>query len=498
MPKFETAHRIETGGTIEYDTDRLAGQGGMKRVFFTRDGCEVVAFYLTPIQDQSDLRIRRLSDVIGRFNPTRDGENLCDHWRRVFCWPTALVHHPQRGLGFVAPAYPKNFFFTEGKRKGTEKSGQWFNNIDSGSQRSFRHVHIEPSERGDLRSLVCSLLELCRAVNRMHLAGLAHSDLSENNVLFDPCRRTAMVIDVDSLVVTGQYPAEVLGTPMFIAPEVLQTRSLPLAHPSRKHPSAETDKHALAVIIYRTLLERHPLDGVRRIFGVTAEEEDERKFSCEAVYAEHATDCSNRPTPVDWIRATSLGHDVASRFEQAFVQGLTNPTLRPLPSSWIRVFGDLLDNMVRCPNPTCRHGWQVVLPPWNGSCGCCGTPLGRKVLQIEFQKPRKVGWYSKLRTLVVASGNEPTHDRLGIFRHHLTGEDSPIGEVTCLAALESNAAHQRMVLRNTRLDLLSARSRPESSNFSKIEFGKGLLLEPGVECVLRSGDVTARGRVTTV
>lgn len=190
MPKFETAHRIEQGGTIEYDTDRLAGQGGMKRVFFTRDGCEVVAFYLTPIQDRSDPRVRRLSDVIGRFNPTRDGENLCDHWRRVFCWPTALVHHPQRGLGFVAPAYPKNFFFTEGKRKGTEKSGQWFNNIDSGSQRSFRHVHIEPSERGDLRSLVCSLLELCRAVNRMHLAGLAHSDLSENNVLFDPCRGT--------------------------------------------------------------------------------------------------------------------------------------------------------------------------------------------------------------------------------------------------------------------------------------------------------------------
>src|ERR1019366_9758854 len=86
-------------------------------------------------------------------------------------------------------------------------------------------------------------IAMSRAVRRMHVAGLAHSDLSSNNVLVDPSSGQSIVIDCDSLVVPGLYPPDVLGTPGYIAPEVLATMALPLTDPKRKLPCASTDQH---------------------------------------------------------------------------------------------------------------------------------------------------------------------------------------------------------------------------------------------------------------
>lgn len=104
-------------------------------------------------------------------------------------------------------------------------------------------------------------LKLARAVRRLHAAGLAHSDLSYKNVLVDPISGNSCIIDADELVVPGKYDAGVLGTPDFIAPEVMETKGLKIGDPNKKLPSIATDRHALAVLIYMYLLNRHPLRG---------------------------------------------------------------------------------------------------------------------------------------------------------------------------------------------------------------------------------------------
>jgi serine/threonine protein kinase len=81
----------------------------------------------------------------------------------------------------------------------------------------------------------------------MHQMGLSHSDLSYNNVLIDPVSKSACMIDLDGLVVPGLFPAEVIGTADFIAPEVLSTKHLPKDDPNRKLPRRETDLHAWLV-----------------------------------------------------------------------------------------------------------------------------------------------------------------------------------------------------------------------------------------------------------
>jgi hypothetical protein len=68
-----------------------------------------------------------------------------------------------------------------------------------------------------------------------------------------------VLIDLDGLVVPNLFPAEVIGTPGFIAPEVLSTKHLNKADPNRKLPNRLTDLHALPILIYMLLLHRHPL-----------------------------------------------------------------------------------------------------------------------------------------------------------------------------------------------------------------------------------------------
>jgi serine/threonine protein kinase len=58
-----------------------------------------------------------------------------------------------------------------------------------------------------------------------------------------------------------QISPDVVGTPDFIAPEVVTTSHLPKDDPKRVLPSIATDRHALSVLIYMYLLFRHPLRG---------------------------------------------------------------------------------------------------------------------------------------------------------------------------------------------------------------------------------------------
>ncbi|MDO1752482.1 kinase, partial [Escherichia coli] len=66
---------------------------------------------------------------------------------------------------------------------------------------------------------------------------------------------------IDGLVVPGKYPPDVVGTPDFIAPEVVKTAHLARSDPNRILPSITTDRQALSVLIYMYLFYRHPLRG---------------------------------------------------------------------------------------------------------------------------------------------------------------------------------------------------------------------------------------------
>ena len=382
--------------------DEVIGSGAMKEVYFAPDASYVVAFYKNPQDQQARERLRMIT---GSYRESIFDQAGGDYWRQLFCWPTAMLEHQGR-LGIVAPSYPRHFFFEHGSKnndmlkiKGREKEGKWF------AAASLRQRFMDPRELGDWLGHLKVCLLLARAVRRLHMAGLAHSDLSYKNVLVDPSRGQACVIDVDGLVVPGKYPPDVVGTPDFIAPEVVSTSQLPKDDPQRRLPRRETDQHALAVLIYMYLLYRHPLRG-RKVNDAQDEQRDELLSMGErALFIEHPQDFSNRiqlanvePTELPWADTQKrpfqlCGPYLSPLFERAFITGLHDPGQRPTANDWETALVKTVDLIQPCQNPDCEQKWYVFDNSIKPRCPFCGTAFHGQLPILNLYSSREEGQF---------------------------------------------------------------------------------------------------------
>lgn len=384
---------LKDGQIVEYVLVDDPPAGGMKKTYFSPDRSFVVQFFHDQSTSSDNQRMARLDAILGKYNPalpeSKGGAKgvsqvSCEYFKKLFCWPTAIVVKPQ--LGIIAPTYSGDYFFATGPFKGCEKQGKWF------SSRKLRPM-LPEQERGTWNNYFRICILLTRTVRRLHQAGLAHSDLSSKNVLVDPTKGQCVVIDIDSLVVPGLFPPDVLGTPGYIAPEVLGTQNLPLNDPNRKHPSALTDQHALAVLLYEYLLFRHPLRGPR-VNDIQSAEEDERlSMGPKALFIEHPSDRSNRPKDASELKVpySSLGPQLAQLFERAFVDGLHDPSKRPAAIEWERALIKTWDMLHPCANGKCSHGWFILHTPKQPKCTFCGTKLKGSILILKLCKQSKPG-----------------------------------------------------------------------------------------------------------
>lgn len=418
---------LADGSKIPYVRTDKPPHGGMKHTFFAPDRSYVVQFFNDPkVAEDKNLR-ERLELILGRYNPTRSetqggakggSEQTAKYFSELYCWPQAIVEQPE--FGIVCPTYPENFFFGENasivpglNTKGQDKKSNWFT---SPKLRKY----LAPAETGDFRTMLRAATNLARAIRRMHSAGLAHSDLSNNNVLIDPSRGACVVIDIDSLVVPGKLPPEVVGTRGYIAPEVLATSVYDRGDARRKLPSIETDLHSLAVLIYEYLLMRHPLMG-RKVYSTeSAEQDDFLGLGEMATFIENPNDTSNPPLEPLEVTIDALGPGLKKLFLRAFVDGLHDPAKRPAALEWEGELEKACDLLHPCPNPSCPSKWFVMTDVRNGSCPHCGTkiPEGDR-LQLSLKRPAsRAGQWRNDRIITLYNGQP-------IYGWHVFRNESP-------------------------------------------------------------------------
>jgi uncharacterized Zn-finger protein len=369
------------GTAIEYDTSKPAGSGGMKDVYFSPDRKYVVGWFRKTLDASSQ---DRLDTIVGAYRQRILDQPGGDYWRTLFCWPTHVVKDGER-TGIVAPTYDKHYFFEFGSQngdgnniRGKEKDGFWFANA------SHRKRVLDERELGHWRSHIRVCILICRAVHRLHAAGLAHSDLSYKNVLIDPRGGNACIIDIDGLVVPNKYPPDVVGTPDFIAPEVMRTLKLPLLDKNRFLPRIETDRHALAVLIYMYLLYRHPLRG-GKVHDTDPLKDEEMTMGEKALFIEHPSEANNRVKPGDVkpsalpyadpskLPYTAAGPYLKELFDKAFIEGLHSPNLRPTADDWERALVKTDDLVLPCANQKCPQQWFPFDNSRKPTCPFCGT-----------------------------------------------------------------------------------------------------------------------------
>lgn len=401
------------GATVEF-LDEIKAQGGVKDVYFSTDKTYVVAFYRTPLNANDKERVRNIVGVYKDRIFTHDA--VGDYWKNLFPWPTSMVEW--KGLtGIVMPFYDKHFFFNGGPFDGKEKEGKWF------ASAKLRNRFLPADQKGDWLTHLHMCIRIARAVRRLHAAGLAHSDLSYKNVLVDPITGSACVIDCDSLVVPGKFPPEVVGTPDFIAPEVMATRALKVDDPNKKLPSINTDRHALAVLIYMYLLYRHPLRG-GKVHDIDPQKDENMAMGEKALFIEHPTDKSNRVKLKDLDKSqlpqgdpqkmpyTICGPYLKKLFDRAFIDGLHNPSARPSAAEWEDALVKTTDLVQPCANPKCEGHWYVFDNTVRPRCPFCGTEYKGQLPILNFYYAPSHGKYiSENYRLMV-------YDKQTLYRWH--------------------------------------------------------------------------------
>lgn len=371
---------------------QIIGSGAMKDVYFTLDKANVVAFYRNSLDKNAK---ERLENITGLYKEKIFDKTGGDYWKERFCWPETIVEWEGK-TGILSPAYSQNFFFETGNFKGKEKEGKWFTSA------RLRNRHLRLQDKGTWLSQLMVCLNIARAVRRLHAAGLAHSDLSYKNILVDPLSGKACIIDIDGLVVPGKFPPDVVGTPDFIAPEVMITKSLALGDPKKNLPCINTDKHALAVLIYMNLLFRHPLRG-SKVHDLDTARDEELTMGEKALFIENPDDRSNRPKiehldkselpqrNIDARPYTLCGPYLSALFERAFIDGLHKPELRPEASDWEAALLKTLDLLEPCSNENCEEKWHVFDNKQRPVCPFCKTPYKGELPVLNLYYSPKQG-----------------------------------------------------------------------------------------------------------
>lgn len=407
---------LDPNKSYQYIDNGEPMRGGVKDVYFSPDRKYVVAFYRKKLDFNQKERVHKIAKSYKEGIFDKQGG---DYWKNLYCWPYDIVEYNSL-TGIVVPCYDGKFFFKKGYAnmdilKGKEKNGKWF------ASAKFRSINsktkIDDTELGNWLSYFQVCVNISRGVKRLHSAGLAHSDLSYNNVLIDPITGSANIIDIDGLVVPGLFNPEVIGTADFIAPEVMATKHLPLTDQNRKLPSRATDLHALAVLIYMYLLYRHPLRGGRYFGQIDEVEEENLMMGSKALFVEHPTDNSNRNfkreygdnlekfkpwTDLSKTPYTITGPYLKELFEQAFIKGLHNPIERPTADTWEQALIKTNDLKLQCSNSKCEQKWFIYNNTKDTKCPFCGTKYAHSIPVLDFYYQFKPNvWKPENQRLVV-------------------------------------------------------------------------------------------------
>ncbi len=437
-------------GTTEQYEDEPFARGGQGTLHLSRDKRWVVKLY----HDTGAARVAGLNKIIGDFNVTRHDASS----EHLFAWPNAIVQRPSLGVRMANVNLQLE-----------HKPLTWWIGV-----RSFKR--LSDDIRGNWLDRVIVGVNMARIAWQLHSNGLCHSDFSGDNFLANVANQHTVLIDLDSLVVPGVLPPEMLGTGDYMAPEIVMGRSNPQ---SGAKPTIETDLHSLSVLIYQLLLMRHPLKGPKQ-HSRDAENDDLLALGQRALYIEDAQDRSNRP-PDPFRGAWLLGDEVEALMRQAFTVGLRNPGQRPLAAQWGDALLRMAEQTVPCSNPECEGKTFVLLRDQPAICPWCGTKVARPtqvpVLRL-YDGAGQAGHFQPGRGRVVGWQNRTLH------RWHIQAGYSASRPDDRSPVAEFQYKQSKWMLENVAIPDLRVASR---SGVKQVPVSESFTLENGQQLILGVG-----------
>ena len=215
------------------------------------------------------------------------------------------------------------------------------------------------------RSLATAGYELADGYFRLHSGGMCYRDIAFGNVLFDPKSGEVLICDNDNVAFDGDMNSGVLGTPRFMAPEIISSGGCVL-------PSTKTDLYSLAVLLFYMFMFHHPLEGKQEAdIHVMDMAAMTKIYGTHPIFIFDPNDRSNAPVPgyqdnalIFWPIYPQFLRDL---FTRAFTDGIRDPENgRVRENEWRSAMIRLRDSIFTCANCTAENFYDVDIVSKNG------------------------------------------------------------------------------------------------------------------------------------
>ncbi|WP_434446579.1 protein kinase domain-containing protein [Lentzea sp. E54] len=220
------------------------------------------------------------------------------------------------------------------------------------------------------RELVQAAGNTVAAFKALQAKGLFYCDISDGNLFVDPATGDVLICDNDN-VGSNRTAPRVLGTPRFMAPEIVRGDA---------RPSALTDSFSMSVLLFLLLINDHPLQGATESKIHVLDARAMRKiYGTDPVFIFDPHDESNRPVPGVHVNAPAFWplypESVRRIFTRVFTAGLTDPGKRPTFGEWETTLAAASDAIYTC----AQCGRQNFYCPERTDAACwgCRRVLGR-------------------------------------------------------------------------------------------------------------------------
>lgn len=308
MPDL-TGSIVTTEEGKRYKLDRIAGYGSQGVVYEDVDAGKMIKFYYPSESDEVD------EDIYDRL---RFIHNIA--LPKNFVGVESLIDTPYIGyvMQKVVDHKPLNSYLIPDK---DTSFSEWYNK-DMG-----------------LRGRIFVGYIIAKAFGELEQKNLSYCDISGNNILVRLGKKASVrMIDVDNIYVAGRGAASVIGTPRYIAPEVISRQ---------KNPDVLSDNYSLAVILFELLRVGHPYISDDILDGTPEDEEN-----ALAGRYDYVTDAnSTNMLPADIVLTTKL----SELFRKCFVDGKKNRMARPSALEFEYALLDASNKVIKCPSCGAWH-----------------------------------------------------------------------------------------------------------------------------------------------
>lgn len=295
---------------------------------------------------------------------------------------------------------------------------------------------------------------LVDSFQKLHAIGLCYRDISHGNIFFNDITGDILICDNDNVNINNSNSHGVVGTPRFMAPEIVRAES---------SPNSDSDLFSLATLIFYMLFVSHPLEGeLEAAIKCFDQPAMNRLYGENPVFIFDPNNNTNRPVPgyhrnalLYWNIYPDFLKDI---FIRAFTEGM-NPNKRVRGGEWKKVLIQLQDSIF-----SCECGAEIFANKDSNTVDCWHCKRANTDTRLEFENNR---------------GFVTLHSDTKLYDHHISDD----GQFDFDTVKGSIATHpQDPSIRGLKnLGSSTWRAIAQNGDIRAIEPGKSIVIKSGTK-----------------